>query len=231
MKFSSFFQNKTLLGLFAILLVAIPVTVYLLSQNQEFRQRADWFGEKTDDACTCQQGKVSCPSGHTLPSEGVLVCTGPNDPAPVIKPCGNWSGEWQNCPAPTARPTQYPTPNYPTATTIPDQPRVTEVPTPTKIPPTATPKPPTPSPTIPVGGPSNTPPPLPSYTPFPTFTPIPSIKFTPTPIIPTFTPTPTKVPTPTEVTPTREYPTTTPSSCPKPGSVNNVRIECPYCVQ
>jgi len=47
--------------------------------------------------------------------------------------------------------------------------------------------------------------------PTPTFTPIPT---------PTQTPTPTPIPTPTP---------TTPSSCPVPNTVQNVRINCPYC--
>lgn len=139
-----------------------------------------------------------------------------------------------------------PTPVRPTATRVPPtptrvQPSPTRVPpsptrvrpsatrvppTPTRIPPTATRRPPTP--TLPIGsGPTSTPrPPTPTRIP-PTPT---RVVPSPTRIPPTATPVPTAIPTPTDIPPTIVLPTPTgPISCPVPGRVLNIRIECPYC--
>lgn len=72
--------------------------------------------------------------------------------------------------------------------------------------------------------------------PNPTATPFPSNTKTPTPIK-TFTPTPTKTQSPTQTrtpTPTEGITpsiTPTPSACPLPKPVTNIKVNCPLCVQ
>lgn len=275
-KLTSFTQylknNPAVLGIAVVLFVGIPLTLLLVKQNQDLRQKA---AESVDENYICHNGTpellpdksydldTRCPIGSSsFPNGCSLVCMGQDKP-PVTKPCPVCSGgpgfidKVNNCKAATSCSTPPPPIEYPTSTPTPTEElpvtRNTPTATPTRIP-TSTPTiyiSPTvpyysPTPTSGVGQPP-TPTPRPTITPTPrptvTLTPMPTVTPTPRPtatstpgltatptmtLVPTSTPTPlpTETPAPTIVLPSPSI-----TSCPVPGRVTNVKIECPFCQQ
>lgn len=229
--------------LFAVLfLIGIPVTVYLVSQQQDLRQEAWQTDQSASAVCDVSSGKVIIDARFTN--------TEPNNPSLAMNVVAkdNVSGNEVNLgkvnPGETKRGNIQTNRESSSGGTVTfkltwsdgrsgidsrtaSYGSVAPCPKPTSVPPTNTPVPP-----------SNTPVP-PSKTPVPpTATPIPPSKTpvppTSTPVPPTSTPippSPTRVVTPTEIPPTIVIATPTGeiTGCPVPGVVKNIRIDCPFC--
>jgi hypothetical protein len=226
-------KNPAVLGIIAVLMIGIPLTLFLAKQNQDLRQKATYFGEKTADDYLCfgrtPKNKDGTDISGSLPADSdydygySLVCMSDSQP-PVKKPCPQYYGEpgfidqYNNCtttnrPTPVQSPTPYPTMPI-TATPTPEDriiPSSTPTPRPTVTPtrvPTSTPRPPSITPTG-VGQPPTATPIIPTSTPRPTATPT---------RVPTSTPRPS-------ITPTRGV---TPSLTPRPSAtVTPVPSETP----
>lgn len=197
--------------IFAILiLVGVPVTVFLVGQNQNLTQKANespypkcppdppdskWpeciYGQPTHnkDACRAHAEQYKGVDGPHGQGDAAWFTWAQDPPKPLS--CGTACG---------LAPSFCIVNNTPT-------PQPSNTPAPSDTP---TPKP------------SKTPTPKPSNTPKPSETPVPSV----TPL-----PTATPIPTATDIPPT---PTDAISSCPvprTPASGLNIRIECPYCAE
>lgn len=241
----SFFKSP-LFGFLAVLFLAIPVTIYLVGQQQNLEQSA-WSADQSASARCASNGKVEIeakfkntePSGAEWAMNVVAkdLQTGNESNMGTIN-----SGEEKSVTIGTDRTSiaggtvrfslAWADNRSGTDTRTAGYGSVADCPQPSPTPgPTHTPIPPTP-PVIPTNTqvpPTHTPVPSPTPT-LPTGGgPTPTPTRTPTPE-PTMTPTPSVIPTPTDIPPTIVIPTPTgPTSCPIPDKVQNVRVECPYC--
>ena len=209
-----------ILGILLITVIALPITIYLVQQQQTIKQRAAGPSCTVPYTSTCSWDPVTVYTGNSISyhykitdQTGVVVLEGNTTATSVNFPismgvqyhcsvyatngvCNGLAGSADStCNlAPTATPTLTPTPTAtPTLTPTP-----VLTPTPSSTPtPTLTPAPTdTPTPTV---TPTDTPTPTltPAPTPTPTITPVPTNAPTPTPTVVIVQVTPT--PTPTQI--------------------------------
>jgi hypothetical protein len=242
MKFSLLTLNPKILVLIALLLIGMPLTLYLVKQQQDNRQLA-WSTDQSAIAQCDSSGKVviavrftNTESNNTSKSMNIVARdmqsanevnlgtaisgetkngTIQTNQTVVIKGTVVFTLTWANGSSGSdSRSVQYEAlGSCPAPSNVPPTPSVIP-PTPSRIPPTPTVIPPTPSRI----------PPTPSRT-SPTITDI-----MPSVIIPSDTLIPTILLTPSTIPPTIVLPTLTGvSGCPVPKEVQNVKIICPFC--